>query len=165
MSFTRFHDDPHRIVKGLEQSTYSGRYWLNTPGPGTELPFMNDPQIRMQKWGANLMTNTTNLESELRGLGRQLTHNPHVSYENTNIYHGNALQFPSSNVHVEESRATHPAFMYKDLDHTRWETPFLNPQANLEKRFNHNIQTRILEKDYYVQDTPFLISHANDHLV
>ena len=29
------------------------------------------------------------------------------------------------------------------------EEPFMNPQANLEKPFHDNIQTRVLEKDYY----------------
>jgi hypothetical protein len=165
MSFTRFHDDPNRITKELEQSTYSGRYWLDTPGPGMQMPFMNDPQIRMQNWGANLMTDTTNLESELRGLGRPLTHNPNVTYQDARLHQGMPLSYPVSDIHVEESRATHPAWMYKDQDHTRWETPFLNPQANLEKKFNHNIQTRILEKDYYVPYMPDLVSHSRDNLV
>jgi hypothetical protein len=39
--------------------------------------------------------------------------------------------------------------MYRDLEHPRWETPIINPQANLEKPFHDNIQTRILEKDFY----------------
>ena len=50
---------------------------------------------------------------------------------------------------VNESRATHPAWMYRDLEQKRWETPFVNPQANVEKRFANNLQTRILEKDFY----------------
>jgi hypothetical protein len=165
MSFTRFHDDPYRIAKQAEQSTFSGRYFLNTPGPGTQLPFMNDPQIRMQGWGANLMTDTTNLESELRGLGRPLTHNPNITYQDTRLHQGVQIAYPVSDVHVEESRATHPAWMYKDQDLTRWETPFLNPQANLERNFSYNVQTRILEKDYHVRETPFLTSHARDNFV
>ena len=48
MSFTRFHDDPARIKYGLEISTYSGRYSLDTPGPGVNLPYLEDTQIRMQ---------------------------------------------------------------------------------------------------------------------
>jgi hypothetical protein len=39
--------------------------------------------------------------------------------------------------------------MYRDLEQKRWETPFVNPQANVEKRFADNLQTRILEKDFY----------------
>ena len=34
MSFTRFHDDPCRIHKQLQESTDPGRYMLNRPGNG-----------------------------------------------------------------------------------------------------------------------------------
>ena len=70
MAFTRFHDDPCRIKKDLQELTGLGRYMLNVPGNGVNMPFMEDPYIRMQKWGSNLMTNTVNLESDLMGLTR-----------------------------------------------------------------------------------------------
>ena len=63
MSFTRFHDDEQRIAQQMKEMTYQGRYQLNVPGPGSKMPFQEDTQIRMQKWGANLRTNTTNLEA------------------------------------------------------------------------------------------------------
>ena len=47
---------------------------LDTPGPGMDLPFVEDPQLRLQKWGANLQTNTLNLESDLLGLSRKNNH-------------------------------------------------------------------------------------------
>ena len=34
MAFTRFHDDPCRINKQLQESTGTGRYMLNVPGNG-----------------------------------------------------------------------------------------------------------------------------------
>ena len=144
MAFTRYHDDPSRIQKSLDEATFTGRYQINTPGPGINMPFVNDPQVRMQTWGANRMTDATNLESELRGLGRVLDHNYDRTYQDIKLFQGAALSYPVSDVHVEESRASHPAWMYKDQDHTRWEAPFLNPLANVEKRFTDNIQTRLL---------------------
>ena len=72
MSFTRFHDDPCRIAKQLQESTGPGRYMVDVPGNGAKPCFMEDPFVRLQKWGANLQTNTINLESELLGLGRNL---------------------------------------------------------------------------------------------
>ena len=72
MSFTRFHDDPCRIKKQLQESTDQGRYMLNVPGNGDKPCFMNDPFIRMQQWGANLMTNPIDLESDLKGMSRNL---------------------------------------------------------------------------------------------
>jgi len=155
MSFTRFHDDPNRIRKQVEESSFVGKYMLNKPGNGVDLAFQEDPQLRLQGWGANLRTNTINLESDLLGLTRKLNrdlvdindYNRH-SVSTSHVSYRNAKPF------VEESRATHPAWTYKDLDHTRWEQPFLNPLNGIEKVFHDNIQTRILEKDSFVPRIP-----------
>jgi hypothetical protein len=155
MAFTRFHDDPSRIYKQSQISSYSGRYFLDTPGQGIDLPFVEDPNIRMQVWGANLRNNTTNLESDLRGLTRKINrdyveendYKQHAVYSSPNSYR-------NDEPFVEESRATHPAWMYKDLEQPRWESPFLNPLNGLEKGFRENIQTRILEKDYFIPSVP-----------
>jgi hypothetical protein len=44
--------------------------------------------------------------------------------------------------------------------HNRWETPFINPSAvalhNIDRDFNYNISSRILEKDYYTPQIPDL---------
>ncbi len=154
MSFTRFHDDTPRIEHSVQASRDVGNYYLYTPGQGTDLPFMEDPQMRIQQWGANLMSDTTNLESDLRGISRKLTRDPNATYQSTAISQPTPMSFPVSNQHVLESRASHPAWMYKSQDHTRWEVPLLNPIANLEKGFHDNIQTRILEKDYFREKTP-----------
>ena len=70
MSFTRFHDDPARIEKQLQESTEQGEYMLNVPGNGPKPCYIEDPYIRMQKWGANLQTNSVQLECELKGMTR-----------------------------------------------------------------------------------------------
>lgn len=155
MAFTRFHDDPIRIKYGLEISTFSGRYALDKPGPGINLPYLEDPQIRIQQWGANMMMNPINIESDLRGLTRQLNRDNIISNDYKKYaVETSQIQHPKATSFVEESRASHPAWMYKDLDHTRWEIPFLNPQINFEKGFHDNIQTRILEKDNYMPIIP-----------
>ena len=160
MAFTRFHDDPARIQKQLQETTFIGKYMLDTPGPGTNMPFYEEPQMHLQKWGANLTTNTINLESDLIGLTRKLNRDNVES----NDYLRNAAQCTPLAVNyevrspfVEESRASNPAWMYRNLEQNRWETPILDPLANIEKRFQSNIQTRILEKDYYVQNTPIIM--------
>jgi hypothetical protein len=155
MSFTRFHDDPHRIKKQAAESSFLGKYMLNTPGPGSDMPFFEDPQLRLQTWGANLMTNTVNLESDLRGLTRPLNRDEIELNEYKSMASGGkSLSYPVSETFIDESRASHPAWMYRDLEQTRWEEPFLNPQAGLEKVFQDNIQTRILEKDYHTPRVP-----------
>ena len=149
--FTRFHDDEFRIKKQLEESTFMGRYQLNTPGNGTQMPFFNDPHIRMQYWGANLTTNTVHLESDLFGLSRK-SNRDLVDANDYKTHAAKTAQITYSQIDpfVEESRASHPAWMYKDHDHTRWETPLINPQHGVEVPFEWNLQTRILEKNSYV---------------
>jgi hypothetical protein len=163
MSFTRFHDDPNRILMHVEDSTYSGDYYLNMPGPGVNLPFFEEPQVRMQTWGANLRDNAINLESDLFGITRRLNrHEVDVhEYQKTSV-HAPEKYYGSSQPFVEESRASHPAWMYKDLEHSRWEHPFLNPQNNIELKFPSNVQTRILEKDNFSPTIPVVSGTEND---
>ena len=155
MSFTRFHDDPARIRKRLEQTTYGESYYLNTPGTGINDPFQLDPQLRLQGWGANLASNAINLESDFRGLTRKLNRdlpasNEYLSHQaDSNLY-----LYDSAKPAIDESRATHPAWMYRDLEHIRWEHPWINPQDNVERAFPWNIQTRVLEKDFYKPKVP-----------
>ena len=65
MAFTRFKYDNCRTKKSLQQSTDPGRWILNVPGNGDKPCYMEDPQIIPQKWGANLRTNTINLNIDL----------------------------------------------------------------------------------------------------
>jgi hypothetical protein len=148
--FTRFHDDPQRIQSQMIQTSYASRYILNTPGQGLDLPFMEDPQLRLQGWGANLHNNSIELESDLRGLTRPMNRD----LVDKNDYRQHAAKttqnrYRNVNPFIEESRASHPAWQYKDLEQTRWETPLLNPLNGIEKTFQTNVQTRILEKDYH----------------
>jgi hypothetical protein len=153
MSFTRFHDDPYRIQKQISESSYAGRYALNVPGPGDRLPFIEDPQIRLQNWGANTRTNTIQIENDLYGLTRKINRDS-VDYITASVSSSQVSYPDEPNVIVQESRATHPAWMYRNPEIARWEEPFLNPLANTEKKFYDNIQTRILEKDYFVPTIP-----------
>lgn len=168
MAFTRFHDDPYRIQKRIEETTFGSSYMINVPGPGVDLPYLEDTQIRMQKWGANLQTNAVNLESDLFGLTRTLNRDL-VGFNDyrLNRVETNRVMYPKKTPFVEESRSSHPAWMYRgidmfsssnnnnnSLDKSRWENPLLNPQNDIEMKFNNNIQTRILEKDYHVPRIP-----------
>ena len=68
MAFTNIKYDPCRIAKDLQLSTETGRYQIAVPGPGNNVGFSEDPFIRLQKYGANLRTNTINLESDSNGI-------------------------------------------------------------------------------------------------
>lgn len=113
MSFTRFYDDDIRIKKQLQEMCGPGYYQLNTPGPNIQTPFIEDPQIRLQYWGANLQNNTVNLENNLWGIDRKLDrdltkHTPLPL---------NEVNFPSCDkVIVNETRTLLPAWNLRDLE-------------------------------------------------
>ena len=121
MAFTRFHDDPCRIKKQLQESTGPGKYMLNVPGNGDKPCFMEDPFIRLQGWGANLMTNTINLDSDLKGLNRNLSRD----CIDKNEYRSHAVKtspisYPTCDPITDQTRATHPAWHYRDLEQVNW---------------------------------------------
>lgn len=151
MAFTRFKYDDCRTQKSLQQATDPGRWILNVPGNGDKPCYMDDPYILPQKWGANLMTNTINLESDLRGVNRQLNRDclGKDEYQQFNVS-SQPIVYPNcSQLTTEQSRATNPAWWYRDLAQTDWQYPPLNPQANVCIPFQNNLSSRILEKDYF----------------
>jgi len=153
MAFTRFNDDPCRIKKQLQESTDIGRYILNVPGNGTNPFYIDDPHIRLQGWGANLRTNTINLENDLKCLTRPLNKDciEINNYKNTNIK-TNKINYPTIQKSItEQPRMTHPAWTARDLEQVNWYILPLNPQENTCLPFHNNLNTRILEKDYYTK--------------
>lgn len=155
MAFTRFHDDESRIMKQLQQSTGPARWILNVPGNGPTPSYMADPQIRVQTWGGNLMTNSVNLESELLGMNRRLNHDclgKNLFTDPKNQVDTRQIEYPTcKKLYTEESRTIAPAWMVRDLEQVDWYFLPLNPQENTCMPFQNNLSTRILEKDYFVQ--------------
>jgi hypothetical protein len=164
MAFTRFHDDDARIMKELQQSTGPGRWILNVPGNGDKPDYMEDPHIRIQTWGGNLMTNSVNLESELFGLKRGLNHDcieKNLYTNPKNQVNTKKIEYPTNKkLSTEQSRVIAPAWMFRDLEQVDWYTLPLNPQENTCIPFQNNLSTRILEKDYFVEK----IVCNNNHL-
>tara|TARA_B100000795_G_scaffold266298_1_gene249263 strand:- start:1057 stop:1554 length:498 start_codon:yes stop_codon:yes gene_type:complete len=157
MASTRYNYDDCRTQKKLQESSGPGRYMIDTPGPGVHLPFVCDPQIRLQYWGANLKGvkngHPIDIDSDLIGLNNKASkYNMTQKYPFNNNINGKlkTYNFRNSNLPItDESRATHPSWMYRDLEQSRRYPLFLNPQENICKRFNNNINTRIIERDKY----------------
>lgn len=167
MSFTRFHDDPCRVQKQLQQSTDPGRWVMNVPGNGSAPAFMEDPYIRIQKWGANLRTNVINLESDLRGVNRVMSRDclGKDNYQQFNVPN-EPIRYTSNNtLTTGQSRVTNPAWWYRDQEQVDWYYPPLNPQENTCMPFLNNMNTRILEKDYFTPKRFCEIDEANDRLM
>jgi len=151
MAFTRFKYDDCRTKKSLQQATDPGRWILNVPGNGDKPCYMEDPQIIPQKWGGNLRTNTIDLESDLRGVNRHISRDclGKDEYQKYNVQNY-TIQYPTcSQLTTEQSRATNPAWWYRDLEQNNFEYPPLNPQLNVCLPFQTNLSTRVLEKDYF----------------
>ena len=147
MAFTRFKDDPARVNKYLEESTSVGKYHLNTPGNGIMNPYIDDTHIILQKWGANLQSNSLLVENELRNMGRPLTRDLNTYRQvDTQMY-----QYPSKHFNIDESRASLPAWTFREKNHSRPDFPQRNDQINksMNVPFQNNLQTRVLEKDFY----------------
>jgi hypothetical protein len=159
MAFTRFHDDPGRIAKQLQQMTDQGRWAIDVPGPGDKPYYISDPYIRPQKWAGNLMANSIDINSSLLGIDRNLNRDCLINNNNNNnnnIYKkslNNTYQYQYENcdefLTTEQSRSVMPAWMYRDLPQNNSQILFENPQIHTEMVFNNNISTRILEKDNY----------------
>jgi len=163
MSFTRFHDDPCRVEKQLQESTGPGRYMLDVPGNGSKPCYMEDPCIRLQQWGANLQTNPVGLESELFGITRPLAGRDcgPIYKSNSNNVNSQRVQYPSCSPFIEQPRATNPAWTARDLEQVNWWTLPLNPQENVCLPFHNNISTRILERDYFVACAPKVLDNPD----
>lgn len=155
MSLTRFNDDTARIKKKLQEMTGVSDYQLNAPGPGLDTPFLEDPQIRLQKWGANLRNNTTNLESDLIGINRKNTKKT-VEY-GAMTPSTSANGYNSSTTFIDETRASNPAWTLRDLEHTRWiqigaaplhpiATGISGAPTPIDIPFLNNESTRIMQK-------------------
>ncbi len=162
MSFTRFNYDEARTRQRLKQATGSARYHLNVPGPGKNSCYMEDPQVRIQGFGANNMAvaggHPIDIDSDLSGRGRQLkkacnetTYPFKKNFTTSNINYGNC-----KSLGTDQTRTTHPARNYRALEQSLMQPLYLNPQENTCFHFQNNLNTRLLERDNYVPKLPCL---------
>jgi len=112
MAFTRFHDDPFRVQKWLQETTDPGLYYLNTPGNGDAPAFIEDPHLRLQGWGANRNVNHLATEGYLRGLDQRLSKAPAQR-----TFMSEKRDYPVQKVEVTtEPRASVPAWTLRDAE-------------------------------------------------
>ena len=150
MANTRFNYDECRTAKILQESTGPGRYLLNTPGPGCNPCFIEDPHIRLQGIGPNLRSvhngHPVDIDSDLMGLTRPLN-------KDCLQYDENAVKSSQNNYkdcsidYTDESRATHPSWMYRDLEQTRWYPLLEDPQHKSMIPINDYKNSTLIAKD------------------
>jgi hypothetical protein len=105
-----------------------------------------------------MMTNTIGVEDDLMGKTRPINYRSVDRFTYLEKAVGTqSVAFPSTQPMVEESRASHPAWLYREKEWNNWETPLLNPQYapgdympgtfGLGKGIIENISSRIVEKN------------------
>ena len=162
MAFTRFNYDKCRTAKLLQESTGPGRYMLDRPGWGSKPCFFDDPHIRMQQWGANLRKvphgAPIDIDSDLIGITRHLSKDcTNSKYPYKGAVKSEKNYYPQCKKTItQQSRTTHPAWMYKDLEQNNQYPLFLNPQENVCIPFHNNLNSRLLERDNFVPEIPCL---------
>lgn len=145
--FTRTKDRRDKIEYDLQVMSHNNNHTFNTPGNGTTLAYMNNPNIRLQKWGANIRTNMTEIEQDLRGLTRTLNRDVLNEYEyNKNAAISNPIAFETvsiknENPNINENKCD---IRNKCLKNNRDEYLHHNPQKNI--RFIKPTSTRYVEK-------------------
>lgn len=159
MATTRLRNDPIRMKHEMEIFSFPGKYQLDVPGQGTELPFVEDPHMRLQYWGANRHTNIVDIEGDLKGYTKKISRDYSGTDEYTRFLPSDAqpIKYPNYGKDTtEDTRHVLPPFLFRGIGNERFEEPFINPQAHTEIPFHHNLQTRIIEKDgfYGKMQTP-----------
>jgi hypothetical protein len=144
MAFTRYHDDLVRMEKQVIESSFAGMYHLTTPGNSAPA-YVDDVHVRLQKWGANLQTNSFAVNDALRGATKKLSRDATIS----TLPSTSTKSYATKNFGVDETRASCPAWTFRDLPQAQYQHLFYNPQAHVSYLFENNTPTRMLEKDYY----------------
>ena len=152
MASTRRINDEDSTRLDLERATNTGRYMLNCPGNGIAPNYIDDPHIRLQKWGANNAANIIDINNDLRGLNRPFNRDSDLS----NTYDRQSVvpefnKYESISSITDEPRTTAPAWELRDLERVNTTFLHLNPQINVEVPFQNNISTRITEKDGFCE--------------
>lgn len=147
MSFTRFNYDDARTKKNLQQATDPGKYVLCVPGQGERILFAEDPHTRATKWGGNLREvkggHPIDIWSDLDNRGIKTTKFGRV---NMGSVQSNSIVYPNLKPYTNETRATHPASNYRNMEIGRTHVLLTDPQKHAIFNGNINESTRVKEK-------------------
>ena len=152
MSSTRIGNDINRMEDIQNVAYNSLNYMINVPGNGLKPDYINDPHISLQKFGANLSSNLVDINSDLKGINRQLTKEGIINDNRDPVFNNkyNKHHYPSYKKEItDESRLSMPAWQIRDLEQNNWDYLPNNPQEHTEINFANNIDTRRLDKDNY----------------
>lgn len=146
MSYTNSFYDPTKVKQYMEENTYMNQYVFHVPGNGGATPgYVEDPHVRLTKWGANRWTNNLYIEDQLNNRGRthrRLRHDYTMDDLRENI-EGNSAPVsyptcPTEAFETRQSRAEDPPWTLRDrvAPEGAWDQqrhyPLFDPQARLQ---------------------------------
>ena len=155
MANTNINHDPNAYRQRINESVGPLEYKLATPQQCREC-FVNDPQYILQRSGASVSAKHSmiDVDSELMGITRKLTHDPLRKYLpkmdrkgnvslNEAKFHPQACSQPT----VESTLLSNPPQNLRGTGWNRWEWLFHNPQDQLERPFDWHSNTNLLARD------------------
>lgn len=148
MASTNIKNDPARIKKQLEIMTGPSRWYMNVPGNGLDLPFIDNPQIRMQEWGSNFATNFIDVDNQLKRLDQPLTIDCMKS--KVKPIKLDEPSYPNKSFNIDTPSISNPAWNLRGKeDNYMFEVVDENHTNIYEVPFKTDLGTRIYEKDIY----------------
>lgn len=145
--FTRTKDREKKIQYDLEVLAHENNYTFSKPGNGTSLAYMKSPHIRLQQWGANIRTNMTEIEHDLRGQTRNLNRDnlDANDYQKNQVF-SKPLNFETTSIKHETTRTDVNKCDVLDSCLKKNNKGFLfeDPQKNI--RYNQPSSTRYENK-------------------
>jgi len=151
MAATRIGNDRER--QEFNQTFYHNSlgYMVNVPGNGVKPDYIEDPHIRLQKFGANISANITDIDSKLKGVNNTLNRDTDVILSGRDPFFNDGYMrhtYPTiNNAVTDQPRATMPAWQVRDLEQNNWNYLPENPQNHTEMTFVNNIDSRNSIKD------------------
>ena len=155
MANTNIKFDTRAYKQKINESVGPLEYKLATPQQCNEC-FVKDPQIIMQRSGDSVSATESmiDVDSELLGITRKLSHDPSRKYlpardKKGNVslnepkFHPNTCKQPT----VESTLLSNPPQNLRGIGWNRWEWLFHNPQDQIERPFDWYNNTNILAKD------------------
>ena len=154
MASTRISNDKIRIQKQVQQSTDVGRHVMNVPGNGLDIPFIEDPHVRMQDWGANRVNDIIGVENSLLNIDRPLMRD---AKECSSCYYSkpdmSKRNYASESFDIMNSHISQPAWNLRGAEYTEpMGYPMESNDAHINMPFNNNLGTRMHEKDSFCKD-------------
>lgn len=168
MSYTGLKYDDSAYDQLLRESIGTLKYQMNTPQMSQ--CFIEDPNIMMQKGGVSVdrTKQMIDIDSELMGITRKLSHDPKTKYIPKMDKEGNICSEtkkinydPCNNITTEPTRLSNPSYNLRGTGWNRWEWLCQNPQDKLDIEFPTNINTNILSRDSHRPLVPIPGSSIN----